>query len=208
MGDNIDFIMTFLKPEQPRIKKEAKEENVNEKIRDIKLEDLKQEPTASKKDVKKEINMKMEELTIEDHNMDLEIKQEIKIKRLEELKKEAKKPAAIEQHLSRKKDRKRPIKLMTDSFNWSIKNTNEDLSTGPPKRRRTPVFSKLDSMKMSKEIRHVDLIDTDSDSSNTTPNSSSETSTSTSETENEEENENLEHEDLNQEILHWMADCY
>ena len=97
---------------------------------------------------------------------------------------------------------------MTDSFNWSIKNTNEDLSTDPPKRRRTPVFSKLDSMKMSKEIRHVDLIDTDSDSSNTTPNSSSETSTSTSETENEEENENLEHEDLNQEILHWMADCY
>ena len=63
-------------------------------------------------------------------------------------------------------------------------------------------------MKMSKEIRHVDLIDTDSDSSNTTPKSSSETSTSTSETEIEEGNENLEHDDLNQEILHWMADCY
>ena len=64
MSDNIDFIMAFLKPEKATINKE---QNVN-KIQDIKLENLKEEPTTNKKDVKKEINIKMEELTIEDHN--------------------------------------------------------------------------------------------------------------------------------------------
>ena len=39
--------------------------------------------------------MKMEELTIEDHDIELEIKQEVKMKRLEEIKEE-KKPAAVE----------------------------------------------------------------------------------------------------------------